>query len=569
MRRICGRAVVMSVVVAMLSLACSGSDEPPGGQTAEPSAEASPEAGSDAVPIPEGQSLMDPGRYLARVEPAAVITTTTPWYGAANVPGFVDFGQLDEFPYAELYFMNLQEVVADPSNPGVPLETIPAPDDLFAWFVESTGAETVGEPVSVEIDGYPGQQVDLRVGADTPCAPKDERPFPEACLPIFPIGPDLFPFGPAMAYRLIVLPGVDGETVTILYADDKDHFAERVQVAQEVVRSIDFVVDAAAPTEALTLRLGASDPRGRPDTPVVERFAELVDEASDGAIRIEIEWEAGGDASEQGVVERVQAGELDLGWTATRVWDTVGVTSFQALQAPFLITDHALLHDVLSDPIASDMLAGLEAAGFVGLGLYPDQLRHPLGYAAPLRSLDDWDGAAIRLLPSEATYALVRALGGDPAYGLSGSDLDAAIANGEVDGTETSFGLALEVAPPGSFLTGNVVWFPRVNALFASDATASSLSEAQWAILEDAARETFAFASEVVPKSDTIDAFCSGGGKLVGAEPPDLEALERAARPVYATMERDPETASFIERIRELKASSEPAVPPTSCEAAA
>jgi len=239
------------------------------------------------------------------------------------------------------------------------------------------------------------------------------------------------------------------------------------------------------------------------------------------------------------------------------------------LQAPFLITDHALLHDVLSDPIASDMLAGLEAAGFVGLGLYPDQLRHPLGYAAPLRSLDDWDGAAIRLLPSEATYALVRALGGDPAYGLSGSDLDAAIANGEVDGTETSFGLALEVAPPGSFLTGNVVWFPRVNALFASDATASSLSEAQWAILEDAARETFAFASEVVPKSDTIDAFCSGGGKLVGAEPPDLEALERAARPVYATMERDPETASFIERIRELKASSEPAVPPTSCEAAA
>ena len=147
------------------------------------------------------------------------------------------------------------------------------------------------------------------------------------------------------------------------------------------------------------------------------------------------------------------------------------------------------------------MLARLAGAGFAGLGLYPDQLRHPLGYAEPLRSLDDFDGAAIRLLPSEATDALVRALGGEPVYGLGGSDLDAAIASGEVDGTETSFGLALELAPPGSFLTGNVVWFPRVNALFATESTASSLSDAQWRILQEAASETFAFASESVPTS--------------------------------------------------------------------
>ena len=199
------------------------------------------------------------------------------------------------------------------------------------------------------------------------------------------------------------------------------------------------------------------------------------------------------------------------------------------------------------------MLARLAGAGFAGLGLYPDQLRHPLGYAEPLRSLDDFDGAAIRLLPSEATDALVRALGGEPVYGLGGSDHDAAIARGEVDGTETSFGLALELAPPGSFLTGNVVWFPRVNALFATESTASSLSDAQWRILQEAASETFAFASESVPTSDTIDGFCSGGGQLVAAEPRDVEALERAARPVYAAIERDPDTAAFIKRIRELK----------------
>lgn len=456
---------------------------------------------------------------------------------------------------------------ADPSAPGEPFETMPAPDDLFAWFVESTGAETVGEPTTVEIDGYEGQQADLRVGADTTCAPEDELPFPEACVLIFPIGPDAFAFIPILAYRLIVLPDVEGETVTILYADDAERFEERVQVAEEVVGSIDFAPEAAAPTEAATLTLGTGDPRGRPDTPIVERFVELVGELSDGALRIEIEWAAGGDAFEQGVVERLQAGELDLGWTATRVWDTLGVKSFQALQAPFLIADDGLLIDVLSDPIASDMLAGLEGSESTGLGLYPDELRHPLGYTSPLTSLDDFEGAAIRLVPSEATDALVRALGSEPAYGLNGADLDAAITSGEVDGTEISLGLAPKIAPSGSFLTGNVVLFPRVNVLFASDTAASALSRDQWEILQDAATETFAFASELVGTSESIDAFCSGGGRIVAGDPADLEALERAARPVYAMMEADPDTAAFIERIRELKASSStPADLPTSCE---
>jgi TRAP-type C4-dicarboxylate transport system substrate-binding protein len=246
------------------------------------------------------------------------------------------------------------------------------------------------------------------------------------------------------------------------------------------------------------------------------------------------------------------------------VWDTFDVASFQALQAPFLITDDALLVDVLSDPIAADMLAGLEGAGAVGLGLYPDQLRHPLGYAAPLTSLDDFDGAAMRLGASEASEALVRALGAEPVYGLGGEELDAAIENGELDGTETSFGLAPELSPPGSFLTGNVVLFPRVNVLFASDASASSLSRDQWAILEAAASQTFVFASEQ-STSDSIDVFCSGGWEIVAAEGAEIRALERAARPVYETMEADPETAAFIERIRELKASSTPADLPTSC----
>ena len=160
---------------------------------------------------------------------------------------------------------------------------------------------------------------------------------------------------------------------------------------------------AQPPTsETIVLRLGTADPLGRPDTPVVAGFANAVEDLSDGSMRIEVVWEAAGlsgspSGGEQGVVGLVQDGELDLGWVGARVWDTMGVTSFQALQAPFLITDQELLTEVLASPMAGEMMAGLDEAGVVGLGMFHDGLRYPLGYAAPMASLEDFDGAAIRL----------------------------------------------------------------------------------------------------------------------------------------------------------------------------
>ncbi len=276
-------------------------------------------------------------------------------------------------------------------------------------------------------------------------------------------------------------------------------------------------------------------------------------------MRIEVVWEAAGSSGpsnggEQGVVGLVQDGELDLGWVGARVWDTMGVTSFQALQAPFLITDQELLTEVLASPMAGEMIAGLDDAGVVGLGLFPDGLRYPLGYAAPMVSLEDFDGASIRLVPSEATESLIRALGGRPVYGLNGDELDAAIAAGDVEGTEVSLALAPTIAQdvaPRSVITGNVVLFPRVNTLFVGQELMASLSEEQQAILAAAAEEAQAIATELA--SEDVQAFCDAGGEIVDASPAEVAAMERAAQPVYRTLEADPATKTFIDEILELK----------------
>ena len=101
-----------------------------------------------------------------------------------------------------------------------------------------------------------------------------------------------------------------------------------------------------------------------PDTPIAEYFAAQVEKISGGKLRIQVVLDAaGGDVpdTEARIVRMVRDGRLDLGWIGARAWDELGVTSFQALQAPFLIDSYPLLERVTTGPLAGEMLAGLRA----------------------------------------------------------------------------------------------------------------------------------------------------------------------------------------------------------------
>ena len=180
------------------------------------------------------------------------------------------------------------------------------------------------------------------------------------------------------------------------------------------------------------LRLAAADDAEQPDARLVRHFAARVAELSGGSLEVRVTWDAGGAgiAREQRIARRVRDGRFELGWIGARAWDRLGVKSFQALQAPFLVTDQALLGRIAAGPLASQMLAGLDAHGFIGLALAPDRLRYPFGARHPLASPDDFAGARVRVQPSGVTEALIRALGATPVH-VSGDDVGTAVANGD------------------------------------------------------------------------------------------------------------------------------------------
>lgn len=311
------------------------------------------------------------------------------------------------------------------------------------------------------------------------------------------------------------------------------------------------------------LRLAAADDAEQPDAKLVRYFAARVAELSGGSLEVRVTWDAAGQSvpgHEQRIARMVHDGRFELGWTGARAWDRLGVQSFQALQAPFLVTDQALLGRIATGPVAKQMLAGLDAHGFVGLALAPDRLRYPFGARHPLASPDDFAGARVRVQPSRATEALIRALGGTPVH-VSGDDVGTAVADGDIDGAEASLGT--NSGEEGeTFLAANVVLFAKALTLFADRDAFGRLDGEQRAAVREAAEQTVAHVrAHPVSERALMRQFCEGGREVaaVTATPGELTALARAAEPVYAELERDPGTKASIEAIRELKAATPPA----------
>ncbi|MFE3454751.1 TRAP transporter substrate-binding protein [Nonomuraea sp. NPDC059194] len=314
---------------------------------------------------------------------------------------------------------------------------------------------------------------------------------------------------------------------------------------------------AGAGASVTTLTIGTDDQPGRPAADAIEEFARQVNAKSGGTLRLQPRWQAAGedvDDWDQQVARMITGGRLDMGLIPARAWDTEGVTSLRALNAPFLVTSEEHLRRVLSSDLTGRMLEGLRSIGLTGLALLPEGLRRPFGYDRPLVSPAHYAGGGVRAPHSATVYAMLRALGAKPDdYAGDGSAVDKALADKSLRGLESSYRYAAEFS--SMVATGNVTFFPKVNTLVIRSDVLSRLSGDQRKVLADAAASVFAWTLQRLPReADEAERFCAKGGKVLLASAADLRALESAVRPVYAELERDPVTRELISGIRRLAA---------------
>ena len=304
---------------------------------------------------------------------------------------------------------------------------------------------------------------------------------------------------------------------------------------------------------------------GNHDHEALLPFADGVAAATSGTLTIEFDDGVhGGDpAYETAIIDDVEAGTYDLAWVAPRPWHAKGVTSFDALMAPFLIDSYALQQAVLESDLEQEMLAGLDGTGLVGLGILPGPLRRVATAEGGFRAAGDLRGKVVGIQDSEIAERTFEALGATTKSIPGGS-----ILSGE-DAVEQQLGSVVgnRYHKELPHVTVDLALWPRPVILIANKARFDGLSVEQRAALRGVTERLLASTTAAVEAEDAsaVAILCEDGADLVVAGDDAAAALRTAVEPVYDEMKKDPATASMVERIAEMKVGIPAATSTTSC----
>jgi TRAP-type C4-dicarboxylate transport system substrate-binding protein len=291
--------------------------------------------------------------------------------------------------------------------------------------------------------------------------------------------------------------------------------------------------------------------------PAVASFVQRVHELSHSSLRIRVvdDWAGNRPGFEQQIVRAVAADKADLAWVGTRVFDTLGVDSFQALTAPMLIDSYALEQAVIASNIPALMLKSLEPLGVSGLAVLGGGMRKPIAVRHPLLRPVEWHGIRFSVIRSRGQTLAIRALGAETTD-VWGSGRQDAVAQHRVDGFEMHYYLWNFVIEPSvvPYVAANVNLWPETAALLMNPHRLSKLSDSQQRWLRQAAADAARRSTSLFENEQPImTSLCRQGARFTNASPADLAALRQTFATVYAILGRDAQTKAYIARIEELK----------------
>ena len=176
-----------------------------------------------------------------------------------------------------------------------------------------------------------------------------------------------------------------------------------------------------------------NQPEDYPTTLGAKYFAELVEERTNGRIRILVQ-PVGVLGSENKVIKQMQYGGIDF----TRVslaQLAEYIPSLNVLQMPYLYTDSDHMWRVLDGEIGDAFLESVSADDVIGLSWYDAGARNFYNSVKPVTCLEDLKGMRIRVQESDLAVDMVEALGAT-AIPIAYGDVYASLERQVVDGAE-------------------------------------------------------------------------------------------------------------------------------------
>ena len=173
-----------------------------------------------------------------------------------------------------------------------------------------------------------------------------------------------------------------------------------------------------------------------PDTPKgkgAQRFKELVEERSKGAIKVEV-YPNSQLYKDKEELEALQLGSVQMLAPSLAKFGPLGVKEFEVFDLPFVFKDTDSFKAVTNGAVGRGLLDKLEPKGIKGL-VFWDNGFHIMSANKPLHHVADFKGMKMRIQSSKVLDAQMRALGAIPQV-MAFSELYQALQTGVVDGTE-------------------------------------------------------------------------------------------------------------------------------------
>jgi tripartite ATP-independent transporter DctP family solute receptor len=189
----------------------------------------------------------------------------------------------------------------------------------------------------------------------------------------------------------------------------------------------------AAQADTRVLRLGHPEAPTHPHQVAAEKFKELVEAGSNGALTIEIygQNQLGG---QKEIVQGLRTGSLELG-IASAGFLASNFPRTQVLDLPFLFSDPDVAAKLLDGEIGAALNADLEAAGIKGLGWGWGGYRNLETVSTPVRTPADLAGLRIRIQDSPLFASMFKAADAIPVP-VAWAETYTALQQGLIDGLE-------------------------------------------------------------------------------------------------------------------------------------
>ena len=179
-----------------------------------------------------------------------------------------------------------------------------------------------------------------------------------------------------------------------------------------LIAVVSFICFSTPAIAEMKVKLGVVTKPGSAQNIAAEKFKELIEQRSNGNIKIQI-FHSASLGNETEILQQVQMNTVQMAIITGGPFDTFDPI-VRVVNYPFLFKSNEQADQILDGPLGAQILKSLESSGFKGLCFSENGFRNLTNNKRPVKSPEDVKGLKIRVMASTIHKAIWQDLGANP-----------------------------------------------------------------------------------------------------------------------------------------------------------